>query len=62
MRHYLTRDNDAHWYVVPVDKAEEWEEWLSWDSDDQRSWEVPAWAQAAGRWPSAVSFSDPQIP
>ena len=61
-RYYLARDNDCHWYVVPVDRSEEWEEWLSLDSDDQRSWEAPAWARAVGGSPSVVSFTDPQTP
>ena len=61
MRHYLTAHR-GNWYVVPVDKSEEWEEWLSLDSDDQRSWVVPDYAQAVGGSPSMVSFSDPEIP
>lgn len=56
-RHYLARDNDAHRYVVPVDHGEEWEDWLALDSDDQRSWETPAWAKRVDS-PSTVSFEN----
>lgn len=56
-RHYLTRDNDAHWYVVPVERSEEWEDWLALDSDDQRSWETPAWAKRVDS-PSTLSFAE----
>lgn len=55
-RHYLTRDNDAHWYVVPVERSEEWEDWLALDSGDQRSWEAPKWAKRVDS-PSVVSFA-----
>lgn len=56
-RHYLTAYRKA-WYVVPVDRSEEWEDWLALDSDDQRSWEPPAWAHVVGGSPSVVSFEN----
>lgn len=56
-RHYLTRSNDAHWYVVPAERGEEWEEWLALDTDDQRSWEAPVRARCVDS-PSTVSFAE----
>lgn len=55
---HLDRDNDSHWYVVPVDKAGDWEDWLSLGDDDPRSWDAPDWAYRIGGSPTLIHFKD----
>lgn len=38
-------DDDFHHYVIPFEKKEEWNTFLEIDSDDERGWEVPVWAE-----------------
>lgn len=38
------RDNDSHRYQIPKSKKSEWEEFLDIPEDDERSWDVPKWA------------------
>lgn len=58
-RFFLSTDGDGHWFIVPVAKRDEWYEWANIDSDDERSWESPEFAQPVGGSPSMVSFTDP---
>lgn len=62
VRYYLTQDSDCHWFVVPVDKREEWNAWTEIDSDDERAWEAPDFARSIGGSPSMVTFLEPDIP
>lgn len=57
----LTRDNDAHWYVIPYEMEEEWGVFLELDPDDEDSWNVPEWAEQVGGSASLVKFSDYRI-
>lgn len=56
-RFYIDQDNDSHWYVIPVSRSEEWEEWRALDSDDARSWDTPSFAEAISGPPSLVNFA-----
>lgn len=47
----LVRDDDSHWYVIPVDKADEWYDLLDDESDD-----LPDWAVSVGGSPSRIVF------
>lgn len=58
-RFFLAQDDDCHWYLVPVDKREEWSEWREIPSDDERSWDVPDFATAIDG-PHLLTFTDPQ--
>jgi hypothetical protein len=60
-RFFLSTDNDSHWYVIPIAHRGDWEEFLEIDSDDERSWTVPKWAEAVGGSPTLVTFSDPVV-
>lgn len=60
-RFYLARDNDGHWFVVPIANREDWRTWLDLDGDDERSWTVPDFAEPVDGSPSLVSFTDPRI-
>lgn len=57
----LACDNDSHWFIIPVDREDEWERWLDIPSDDERSWEPPAFAQPVGGSPTLVRFNDWRI-
>lgn len=60
-RFALAQDNDSHWYVVPVDKMTEWDEWLELDPECDEAWEAPEFAQRVGGSPSLVTFENPEI-
>lgn len=57
----LVQDSDSHWYVIPADKNDEWEEFVTIPEDDERSWDVPAYAVAVGGSPSLVKFDSYEI-
>ena len=60
-RFFLARDNDSHWYVVPVLKQAAFNEWISLPEGDERGWSVPDYVQPVGGSPSQVTFTDPVI-
>lgn len=60
-RFYLSRDNDSHWYVIPVAKQQEWDAWLDIPSDDERAWNAPDFARPVGGALSLVTFGNPEI-
>ena len=39
------KDNDTHRYQIPRSKKEEWDAFLEIPEDDERSWDVPEWAE-----------------
>lgn len=42
MKYTLNCDNDGHWYVVPVDKEDEFRAWYEqYESDDYYDNEIP---------------------
>lgn len=59
--YFLTQDNDAHWYVVPVEREREWNEWCDIPPDDERSWDAPEWAHRVGGAPCLVHFKEWEI-
>lgn len=60
-KYFLSRDNDSHWYVVPVANAAEWEDWVAVPEDDERAWDVPAFAHPIGGAPCLVTFTAPEV-
>lgn len=60
-RFYLTQDNDSHWYVVPVERQQEWDDWCAIDPDDERAWDAPDFAQQVGGSYTLVTFENPVI-
>lgn len=60
-RFFLSTDNDSHWYLVPVAKAAEWEEWSAIPEDDERAWDAPDFAKPLGGALGLVTFVDPQL-
>lgn len=60
-RFYLAQDNDSHWYVVPVARKAEWDEWCEIAPDDERAWDAPDFAKQVGGAYSLVTFENPTI-
>jgi len=60
-RYYLDRDNDSHWYVVPVSRKDDWEAWLGLGEDEEAGWDEPDFVARVGGSPSLVTFTDARI-
>ena len=44
--HFIeAKDNDSHRYKIPLSKRAEWQAFCEIPEDDERSWDVPEWAQ-----------------
>lgn len=56
MRYILVQDNDCHWYIIPVDRIDDWDEWCK-----SNEWEAPRYAASVGGHPSLVTFTNPKI-
>lgn len=61
-RYFMSMDGSGHWYVIPVARQHEWEEWTDIPEDDERAWEAPDFAKPVGGAPSCVTFSNPVAP
>ena len=59
-RFFLARDCSNHWYLVPANKREEWNEWTNIDEDDSRAWQEPEWAKRIGGHPHWITFECPK--
>lgn len=60
-RFILARDNDCHWFVIPVARQQEWDEWCAIPEGDERGWDVPDFALEVGGSYSNVTFVNPVI-
>ena len=58
MRYLLQQDDDGHWYVIPADKRDEFDTWLS---DGYVTQPQPTWAWQVGGHPNNVTFTEPEI-
>lgn len=58
-RFFLDRDRSCHWYIVPVGRRTEWEEWCDLEEYDERSWDPPEFARRLAGSPSWVTFENP---
>jgi hypothetical protein len=61
MEYILVQDSDCHWYVIPNNKNDDWCEWCEIDSDDERAWTPPEYAEEIGGCPSLVKFKEYRI-
>lgn len=61
MKHFLSQDNDGHWYIVEVARRDDWLTWLEQDQDDEASWEEPDFAVRLGGAPDLVEFGEYEI-
>ena len=53
---FLGRDGDCHWFIVPVERREEWEKWANIPEDDPSGWDIPDFVQEIGGSPSMIEF------
>ncbi|HWO62698.1 MAG TPA: hypothetical protein VNO31_21975 [Umezawaea sp.] len=54
-RWLLNNDDDSHWYLVPVDKKDEFEEWVYGEGGNQ-----PEGVTSLGSHPNTVTFERPE--
>lgn len=45
MEYTEVQDDSTHHYIIPFERLEDWEKFLEIPEDDERSWEVPEWAE-----------------
>lgn len=57
-RYFLGQDGSGHWYLVPVEHQDEWNDWRDLPEDDEAAWQEPAWAKRLNGGPS-ITFCDP---
>ncbi|MCK5610163.1 hypothetical protein KAR91_50280 [Candidatus Pacearchaeota archaeon] len=61
MEFFIDCDDDGHWYIVPEQHREQWDEWHNLNSDDENSWEVPSFAIQIGGPIDQVIFKEYRI-
>lgn len=59
IRRCLVQDNSSHWYLIPANKKEEWSDFVCIPEDDERSWDVPEWANRIDG-PHRLTFEKPK--
>lgn len=59
-RYFLDQDNSSHWYLVDASRRKEWSAWLELTEDDERSWELPDFAERLDGGPQRVVFTEPE--
>lgn len=67
MRYRLARDDDSHWYYIPADKVDEWNQYVESSSRywrernyDAETYALPEWARPIGGSPTSLTFTDPR--
>lgn len=61
VRYYLDRDEDGHWFVLPVANQEEWERWLDGVYNAYNHDPLPEWVTEVNGSPTRVTFTDWKI-
>lgn len=54
LKYFIDRDESGDWFLIPVDKQDEWEAWLESDED------IPEFAEYIDN-PSDVVFENPLV-
>jgi len=57
--YHLTTDDDGHFYVIPLDKQDEWVAWN--ESENAIFGDPPDWADPVGGSPGLVVFPEYDI-
>ncbi len=57
MEYILTKDDDCHWYVIPDNKQEAFNDWLN----DENNIFAPQWAKEVGGSQTLVKFKEYRI-
>lgn len=58
-RYFVGRDSSGHRYLVPFDRRREWMLWADLPEDDERSWNVPEYANRLDG--GVLTFTNPEI-
>lgn len=58
-RYFVGHDNSGHEYLVPVSDAAAWRVWSELPDDDERGWDVPAYAQRLDG--GTLTFEAPRV-
>jgi hypothetical protein len=58
-RYVLAQDGSSQWYVVPLEKLDDFNKWASLDEEKEAAWTPPSYAKAIRGSPRLVSFLDP---
>lgn len=53
MRYCFVQDDSSHWYIIPADKRDDFEEWAYEEGGN-----VPEWAYEVGGWISLITFEN----
>jgi hypothetical protein len=63
-KYILSNDDDGHWYYFPVEKAPDFESWLSIqygeDYDNPLYGNYPDWLKEVDGHPSWLTFENPE--
>lgn len=54
MRYCLASDDDGHWYVIPAEKRDEWENWVQ--MPESTDYEAPSYAIPVDGHPTWITF------
>lgn len=59
-RFFLSMDNDSLWFIIPVSRQKDWEDWTDLPEDSEEAWSAPTptWAKQIGGSPTRVTFTD----
>ena len=60
-RYFLGVDNSSHWYLVELNKSEQWYKWANLDENNPKSWTTPKFAIRINR-PTHMNFTNPIFP
>ena len=58
MEYFFDTDDEGHWYIIPLDKREEWNAWF--DSQDYKDGIEPDFVQSIGCHPKYWVFKEPR--
>ena len=60
IRYRFVQDDDSHWYYIPADKKEQFNQWVEW-FEDQAGDEPESFDQyRINGYPGNITFTDPQ--
>jgi len=60
-RFFMDQDNFCHWYIIPVDRSDDWDLWLGLldSGPDPAACETPEFATILGTGPNSITFENP---
>lgn len=59
-RYFIARERSGDYFIVPEWARAAWAEWDALPSDDDRSWNPPAYAQHLYDGLATLTFTDPR--